>query len=131
MKPANERLDKTGDSKSYPAFILSVVLFSFHNLFHFISCFALLFCCHFNQSSNVKKLGIEYRIFVIFIQLLLSLEFWGTFKILKWSLILTRILRPSFSSHTYFGWKKNQNKHSKFNTKFMLQRPFEMTWSTH
>ena len=27
--------------------------------------------------------------------------------------------------------EKNQNKHSKFNTKLVIQRPVEMTWSAH
>ena len=36
-----------------------------------------------------------------------------------------------FRSDFNVDWKKNQNKHSKFNTKFVIWCPVEMTWSEH
>ena len=36
-----------------------------------------------------------------------------------------------FQIWSYCGLKNNQNKHSKFDTKFVIQSPVEMTWSAH
>ena len=43
----------------------------------------------------------------------------------RWFWVNWTSFRYNFNVH----WKKNQNKHSKFNTKFVIRRPVEMTWS--
>ena len=81
--------------------------------------------CHFDRASN-NKFGVEFWMFV-FVMFLGHLQ-----GIIRGPLLKRdnfELIWTSFRSDIYVGWKKNQNKHSKFDNKFVIGCPVEMTWS--
>jgi hypothetical protein len=85
--------------------------------------------CHFDRVSN--EVIVKFWIFgiVIFFNHGQVLKFGAPSRHYKGALTQKEIILSDFRSDFNVCWQKSQNKHSKFDTKFVIRRPVEMTWS--
>ena len=79
----------------------------------------------------MSNLVLNFKLLLL-LCFLTAAKFWNLWHLqsiirVPWFLVIWTSFRSDFNA----DWKKNQIKHSKFGTKFVICHPVEMTWSTH